>query len=152
MRRHLEEEEISTLESALSGCTSDGLTRLAALTGERVPTRKADFAAVIIRHLEGEWLRAVSQGLDELQRAAVAEVVHADSPRFNAGRFRAKYGRDPDWGSGEDGFRYQRRPSALKFFFHGNVMPADLKARLKRVCAGAPPSGDRRTRSTPGCL
>jgi hypothetical protein len=86
---------------------------------------------VIVRHLAGERLRTVWQGLDELQQAAVAEVVHADSLRFDAARFRAKYGKDPNWGSEEDSFRYHQKPSALRFFFYGNTMPADLKARLK---------------------
>jgi hypothetical protein len=66
-----------------------------------------------------------------LQQAAVAEVVHSDSSRFDAARFRAKYGKDPGWGSKEDNFRYHQEPSALRFFFYGSVMPADLKARLK---------------------
>lgn len=131
MRRYLDDGEIPTLQSALSDCTSDDLRKLAALTREKAPSRKADIAAVIIRHLEGEGLRSVWEGLDELQRAAVAEVVHADSPRFNAGQFRAKYGKDPDWGSEEDSFRSHQKPSALRFFFYRNAMPADMKARLK---------------------
>jgi hypothetical protein len=61
----------------------------------------------------------------------VAEVVHADSLRFDAARFRAKYGKDPNWESEEDSFRYHQKPSALRFFFYGNMMPADLKERLK---------------------
>jgi hypothetical protein len=110
---------------------SDDLKKLAALTKEKLPTRKADLAAVIMRHLDGERLRTVWQCLDELQRAAVAEVVHSSSTEFLADRFHAKYGRGPDWGS-TDKYGYHRSPSALGFFFYGNgVMPDDLKARLK---------------------
>jgi hypothetical protein len=123
-------EEITTLESALAGCTAEDLKRLASLTGEKPPPRKADMAAVIIRHLQGDRLRTVWQGLDELQQAAVAEVVHADSARFDGPRFRAKYGKDPHWGS-EDRYGCDRRPSPLRFFFYGSMMPADLKERLK---------------------
>ena len=123
------EEEITTLESALAGCTADDLKRLASLTGEKPPTRKADIAAVIIRHLQGDRLRTVWQGLDELQQAAMAEVVHADSARFDGPRFRAKYGKDPHWGS-EDRYGCDRQPSPLRFFFYESVMPADLKERL----------------------
>src|SRR5205823_3815460 len=48
-----------------------------------------------------------------------------------ADRFRAKYGRDPNWGW-TDKYGYDRSPSTLCFFFYGNhVMPEDLKARLK---------------------
>lgn len=51
---------IPTLEVALSEYMSAGeLKKLAALTGEKLPTRKADLAAVIIRHLDGERLREV---------------------------------------------------------------------------------------------
>jgi hypothetical protein len=123
-------EESITLESALAGCTADELRRLASLTGEKVPTRKADIAAVIMRHLAGERLRTVWQGLDALQQAAVAEVVHADLAQFDAARFRAKYGHDPNWGS-EDQYGRNRQPSPLRFFFYGSMMPADLKVRLK---------------------
>jgi len=131
MRHYFDDEEIPTLESALCDrMNTDDLRKLAAFTGEKVPARKLDIAAVIIRHLEGERLRTVWQGLDELQRAAVAEVVHADSPRLDAGRFRAKYGKDPNWGSAGK-FGYDRKPSPLCFFFYGNLMPEDLKTRLK---------------------
>lgn len=124
--------EIPTLEAALSDfMRADELKELAALTKEKLPVRKADLAAVIVNHLHGERLRAVWQSLDELQRAAVAEVVHSHSTRFPADRFRAKYGQDPTWEkTGKD--EYHRIPSALRFFFYDNgVMPADLKQRLK---------------------
>jgi len=124
--------EIPTLELALSEhMSSDDLKQLAALTNEKVPTRKADLAAVILRHLDGERLHRVWQRLDELQRAAVAEVVHSTSTQFFADRFRAKYGRDPAWGTTDD-YGSRRGASALGFFLYGDgVMPTDLKARLK---------------------
>jgi hypothetical protein len=132
MKRYYVDEGIPTLEVALSEfMNSDDLKKLVALTEEKPPTRKADLVAVIVRHLEGERLRTAWQGLDELQRAAVAEVVHSNSTQFLAARFRAKYGRDPDWGT-TDKYVHHRRPSALGFFFYGNgVMPTDLKERLK---------------------
>ncbi|HSL81531.1 MAG TPA: hypothetical protein VLF66_02070 [Thermoanaerobaculia bacterium] len=133
MKRYRAGDPIPTLDVALSELMrSDDLKKLAALTGEKtLPTRKADLAAVIRRHLGGDGLRTVWQGLDELQRAAVAEVVHSSSTEFQADRFRAKYGRGPDWGT-TDRYGYHRSPSALGFFFYGNgVMPGDLKARLE---------------------
>ena len=87
-------------------------------------------AALVVQYLAGERLRSIWEGLDELQGAAVAEAVHSPSGQFDTGVFRAKYGRDPDWGSKGD-FGYDRRPSKLCFFFYSGVMPADLKARLK---------------------
>ncbi len=132
MRRFHPEGQIPTLAVALSECMNAAdLKRLAALTQERLPTRKVDLAAVIIRHLEEDGLRTVWQGLSELQRAAVAEVVHSSSTQFHADRFRAKYGRDPDWGSA-DSYGSIRNPSPLCFFFYANrMMPADLKGRLR---------------------
>jgi hypothetical protein len=76
----------------------------------------------------------VWQGLDDLQKAAVAEVVHSRDTTFPAERFRAKYGRLPDFGSVSRWPRDQQ-PTALRFFFYasepgGGVMPDDLKERL----------------------
>ena len=70
------------------------------------------------------------QGLDDLQQAAVAEVVHSNSTLFLADRFAAKYGRSPNWGTA-DKYGYRRDLSPLAFFFYGGVMPDDLKARLE---------------------
>ena len=122
-------EEIPTLQVAAESMTVEELKKLAALTGEKMPVRKADIAALIVKHLAGDGLRSVWEGLDEWQRAAVAEAVHSPSSQFEAGVFRAKYGRDPDWGRAD---KYGRRePSALCLFFHQyRVIPADLKERL----------------------
>jgi len=132
MKRYLADGGIPTLEVALTEyMSSEDLRKLAALTKEKLPTRKGELAFLIMRHLGGERLCIVWESLDELQRAAVAEVVHSSSTRFPADRFRAKYGRDPNWGTG-DKSGYHRNPSVLGFFFYGDgVMPDDLKARLK---------------------
>ena len=94
-----------------------------------MPSRKGDIAALILQHLAGERLRSVWEILDELQRAAVAEALHSPSAQFNASAFRAKYGRDPDWGS-EVKFGYDRKPSKLCFFYKNGKIPGDLKTRL----------------------
>ena len=128
MRPDIDEERFSSVRTALGWMTADDLKKLAALTGERAPSRKPDMIDVIHRHLEGERLRTVWEGLDELQRAAVAEVVHSPSDYFSASRFRAKYGQDPNWGSKEN---YRYNPSPLGFFFYSGIMPPDLKRRLE---------------------
>ena len=88
MKRYYSDGRIPTLEVALTEhMNAEDLKRLAKHTDQKIPTRKADIAAVIKRHLEGERLKAVWQGLDDLQRAAVAEVVHSSSTRFLADRF-----------------------------------------------------------------
>src|SRR5664280_1660824 len=133
MKRQHFEAGIPTLETALSDHMNlSEVKKLAALTREKkLPTRKDELASVIARHLEGDRLRTTWQCLDELQRAAVAEVVHSNSTRFLTDRFRAKYGREPDFGTG-DRYGYNRSPSALGFFFYDSgVMPDDLKSRLK---------------------
>jgi hypothetical protein len=131
MRRYHSDGKIPTLEVALTEhMNADDLKKLAKHTNQKIPTRKADIAAMIKGYLDGERLKAVWQGLDDLQRAAVAEVVHSSSTRFLADRFAAKYGRCPNWGTA-DKYGYRRNPSPLAFFFYGGVMPDDLKVRLK---------------------
>ena len=112
MKRYNVDGGIPTLEVALSEfMNSDDLKKLAALTKVKLPTRKADLAAVIMRYLDGERLRTVWQCLDELQRAAVAEVVHSSSTKFLTDRFHAKYGRGPNWGTTDKhGYHRSRRP------------------------------------------
>ena len=61
----------------------------------------------ICQSLEGDRLRTVWQGLDDLQKAAVAEVVHSGATTFPAARFRAKYGRLTDFGAVSRGSRDQ---------------------------------------------
>src|SRR5580658_10927123 len=121
---------LPTLEIGLDSINMDELKKLATLTGQKVFGKKADIIAIVVRQLAGDRLRAVWESLDELQRAAVAETVHSPSSQFDGVRFRAKYGRDPEWGfPGER--RYDRMPSALCLLFYRNkVMPDDLKARL----------------------
>jgi hypothetical protein len=132
MRSYPDDDSVPTLKLALTETMrGDELRKLAALTGEKVPTRKDDMADLILRRLEGDRLRTVWQSLDELQQAAVAEVVHSASDQLSDSQFRAKYGRDPNWGS-PGRYEWDSKPSLLCFFFYrGRIMPADLKLRLK---------------------
>lgn len=128
-------DEIATLDIALSDTmTVDELKQLASLCGVALPTRKAELARVISGYLSGNGLQRVWDNLDELQKAAVAEAVHARDPRFRPSRFRAKYGRGPDWGS-LDKYVRGARPTPLRFFFFALdghlVMPLDLQERLE---------------------
>src|SRR5260370_35921772 len=150
MRRYDADGRIPTLDVAVSEfMNAEDLKRLGALIGEKLPTRKADLAQVIICYLEGERIRTVWQSLDEIQRAAVAEVVHSRSPQFPADRFRAKYGEDPDWGSA-DKFGYGHNPSALCFFFYGNrIMPDDLKPLLKTFVPPPPETKGQSSEQSP---
>ena len=153
MKRDHSNGGIPTLEAALSEyMNSDDLKKLAALTKGKLPTRKADLAAVIVRHLDGERLRMVWQGLDELQRAAVAEVgpFEVDSvprrPLSCQVRPRSRLGLD----------RQVRAPpqpvAAVLLLLRQRQMPGDLKERLKAfvpppIVARARRSMRRRRRS-----
>jgi hypothetical protein len=71
MKRYDVSGGIPTLDMALSEfMNSDDLKRLAALTKEKLPTRKADIAVVIKRHLDGDRLRTVWQGRAGMHQAA----------------------------------------------------------------------------------
>jgi hypothetical protein len=96
MKRDTIDGGIPTLAAALSEhMRADELKKLASLTSGPVPTRKGELADLIATHLEGDRLRTVWQSLDELQKAAVAEVVHSPDTQFPADRSQAKYGRAP---------------------------------------------------------
>jgi hypothetical protein len=102
------------------------------------PTRKAELVEHIRGYLEGDGLRAVWERLDDLQKAAVAEVVHSPGTAFSPRRFHAKYVRLPDFGTVRRHPRHDR-PTPLRFFLFfigggeggGGVMPDDLKERLQ---------------------
>jgi hypothetical protein len=132
MKRYDTDGGIPTLALALDQYMNiDEIKPLVAFAGYRVPTRKADLIALIVKHLEGDGLRRVWEQLDETQRAAVSEVVHSEDSGFDPGRFRAKYGRSPVWGS-LDRYKRDTPPTGLCFLFYGGgVMPDDLKARLE---------------------
>ena len=83
MNYRIYDEPLATLQEALEYMTSSELKDLAALTGQRVPARKGDIVALIAGHLAGERLRTAWQVLDELQQAAVAEVVHSRQRGFS---------------------------------------------------------------------
>jgi len=128
-------QQIATIGAALlEQLTVDELKPLAALTGAPLPTRKAELARVVTTFLEGDGLRDVFDRLDELQQAAVAEVVHGPDSQFHPARFVAKYRQPPSWGSLN---RYGRggSPSLLRLFFYNLdgclVMPEDLQERLR---------------------
>ncbi len=119
------------LKDFLESYTVPILKRLAALLTSGLPTRKAELVALIQQHLENpDTLRKLWAELNDLQRAAVAEVVHAWS-EFDGTRFRAKYGRDPDWGKFSQ-WGEMEKPSPLCLFIYNAEMPRDLKERLKR--------------------
>lgn len=128
------DETIATVADALNGHTVDDLKKLCALlfTGQK-PIRKGELVSAIASHLEGAKLKDLWSKLDELQQAAIAEVVHSSTDYYNRERFQAKYGQEPNWGtrSSSFGLSYLTTPSLLGLFFYGGKMPVELKKRLK---------------------
>ena len=125
-------QRIATVAEALHNQNVDQLKSLLPLlpTPER-PTRKAELVDLVLRCLEGENLRTIWNKLDQLQQSAIAEVVHSSESQFDRTRFQAKYNSLPNFGfSGSYG--RNNNPSLLRVFFYSyDIMPDDLKKRLK---------------------
>jgi hypothetical protein len=89
---------IPTVAEALLSLTVHQLKQLATLVSTAPKqTNKESLVAAIASHLEGDNLIKLWNQLDELQQAAIAEVVHGDTNLFPAERFEAKYGKHPNW-------------------------------------------------------
>ncbi|MBE9184816.1 hypothetical protein IQ270_08855 [Microcoleus sp. LEGE 07076] len=130
MPRYQTTDNIITLKQALEGIIVDNLKKLNALLPEtRKLSRKADLVAAIKEQLHGQKLKQVWMQLDDLQKAAVAEVVHGSDDHYYAEIFRAKYGQYPNWGT-IDRYGYNREPSLLCLFIYGSTMPYDLGEEL----------------------
>lgn len=148
------EENIPSVAEALNHHTVEELKKLLALLpASEKPTRKGELVALILGHIEGEGLRGLWSRLDESQQAAVAETVHSSDGRFDAQRFKAKYGRSPDWGTRRNHigylYDYQRQPSLLCLFIYSDVMPDDLRARLNEFVPAPPASSLKITGELP---
>jgi hypothetical protein len=125
-------ETIPTLLEALNNYSVEQLKKLLPLLQTREkPNRKAELVEVVFDYLQDNNLSRLWQQLDTIQQAAVAEIVHSFQSQFNENQFAAKYGQLPNFGKVE---RYGNisEPSLLKLFFYNyNIMPEDLKNRLK---------------------
>ena len=132
--------ESKTLEELLNVRVVLELNKLARLlTGAKLPTRKAEIIAVIVREMM-EYTRDYWDLLDDLQQKAVAEALY--SPWFDEEGFVAKYGAKPDWGKTPAWSQYRHEPSLLNLFILSDrtygyagsqkVVPDDLKVFLKK--------------------
>jgi hypothetical protein len=124
-------EVVLSFEEALDSKTADDLKKiLSLLNSEQKFTRKADIINAILQEVEGAKIRQIWHRLDELQKSAIAEVVHASTNDYRADSFVAKYGHKPNFGTG-DRFSSRYKPSLLSLFFYQGVMPSELKQSLK---------------------
>lgn len=124
-------EIFSSIQIALEVKTVDELKKLCALLSlDQKLTRKADLVTAILQQIEGSKIKKIWQQLDELQKSAVAEVVHSSGNNYNADAFVAKYGQRPNFGTG-DLYSSRYQPSLLSLFLYQGVMPSELKQTLK---------------------
>ena len=113
----------ATVRDALGLRTVPELKALAALAGQPKLQRKAELVDALERFLrEPANLKAQLEGMDELERAAVAEAARAPDRRLDPARFRAKYGNQPR--------RDASVPLGLLFLGPHGEIPADLCGRL----------------------
>ncbi|OGB28246.1 MAG: hypothetical protein A3F78_03460 [Burkholderiales bacterium RIFCSPLOWO2_12_FULL_61_40] len=105
----------------------------------KAATRKDDLVERIASALLGPELMAAWLGLDEVQRAAVAEAAHDPLGEYSAQRFQAKYQKQPVFQVAKarsHGYSSGKK-SALCLFIHsagsaeGYCVPADLGQRLR---------------------
>jgi hypothetical protein len=123
-------EIVPNIQQALEAKTVDELKKLyALLLSDQKLSRKADLVTAILQEIEGAKIQKIWQRLDEMQKNAIAEVVHSSGNNYRADSFAAKYGQKPNFGTGD---RYSSRyqPSLLRLFFYQGVMPYDLKQTL----------------------
>lgn len=139
-----------TLSEALNFLTVDQLKELIALLPETTkPTRKAELVAGLEHHLSGKPLRELWSSLDDTQQLAVRETLYSPDGRFDATRFRAKYGTMPNLGTRTGRWSSQIKPSRLRLFLYSEhrysneaaIIPVDLQERLRAfVPRPAPPT------------
>jgi hypothetical protein len=128
---------MNTLNEVLPRLTVDQLKSLMRWLPDASPTGRKDLlVGAILRSLAGDGLRALWDRLDDIQRMAVAETAYALDGLFDGNRFRAKYGRLPDFTVKENGRRYSYYgpPTALGLFLYHQdgcySLPDDLRERL----------------------
>jgi hypothetical protein len=128
-----------SLADALNILTLDDLRpRVSLLKTDEEPKRKADFIAVIEKHLEGERLQALWERLDDLQQKAVSETIYSADGLFDRAQFQAKYGELPDFGTRTRGWSSRVKPSLLRLFLYSeeryhdtaSAVPRELRQRL----------------------
>ncbi len=135
--RKEEIQTFATVEAALLKINVDDLKKYVALVDKKAPLlRKGDLVALCASHLAGDNLQKLWSRLSEIQQAAVAEVAHGPDTLFRTERFAAKYGQVPKTKEKSDNhYSHNTKPTLLAFFLYGNIMPDDLKVRLKAFVA-----------------
>lgn len=137
---------IDMLNEVLSRLTVDQLKSLMRWLPDTTPTGKKDqLVGQILKSLDGDGLRMLWGRLDDTQRIAITEAAYTAHGVFDRKRFRAKYGRLPDFTVNEGGRRYSSRgqPTALGLFLYYEAgyysLPCELGERLRSFVPEPPP-------------
>lgn len=136
------EESVLMLKEALDVYTVDelkGLLRLIPTTNK--PIRKIELIDEIKGFLLGPGLLSFYDQLETLQKHAISEAIHSQTPIFNAALLKAKYGDVPQFDlKEEDRWSYKRTPTTLQLFFYSEsryadagMIPQDLKKALMSI-------------------
>lgn len=143
---------MNTLEEALARKTVSELKALVPLLPQPVRfNTKDELIAAIWRQCDGQALHALWDGLDDLQRLAVAQSLYAPSGVFDSRRFRAAYGSLPSISvaSGDKKRAYSHEyepPTRLALFLHKSPrdhelsLPLDLHERLRAFVSEPAPA------------
>ncbi|MDX6326333.1 MAG: hypothetical protein QOK15_2687, partial [Nocardioidaceae bacterium] len=104
----------------------DELRPLGRLVAPDPPTRKGDLVPFLADAMgRDEVVRKLYEALDDTARAAVQEATHDPAGRVDRERFRAKYGRLPDFGTAKG-------PTPLRLFLPRDwQLPAELHEILR---------------------
>jgi len=131
----------STIKEALDNYFTAQIEDLAQLIlGADYPKDPYILTNLIVGALTSEKVKDIYEELDDLQKAAIAEVVHSDKNYFIPAKFEAKYGKEPVWETVDKNLitqRFRPKPTKLYLFFYiyyeddTLIMPDELKQILK---------------------
>ncbi|MFB2836857.1 hypothetical protein ACE1CA_20205, partial [Aerosakkonemataceae cyanobacterium BLCC-F167] len=86
-------ERISTIAEAVENQSVEQLKKLVTfLPTTQKAARKAELVSLVVNYLNKTNLFELWRKLDNLQQAAIAEIVHSSETQFDAVKFKAKYG------------------------------------------------------------
>jgi hypothetical protein len=116
-----------SLTECLERYDKDELKALVSLVSSTQPDERDVLCRLLYNILTDKAeVKRLWNGLDDMQKAAVAETLHSPALSFEESRFLARYGTNPDWGKTEPGRRI-KEPSRLCLFIHRLEIPEQLK-------------------------
>jgi len=133
MPRYFREPEELTVEESFAKATLADLKPLGRALSSDAPMRKGDLVPFLVEQLRTpERAEALYKRLDELGQAAVQEAMHDPDGLLDLDRFRAKYGAEPDLGTGDGKDAKSRQRALLGMFFPISLaLPRDLHHMLR---------------------